>query len=78
MMVNFLNEKIDNKGMRLWENHEELFEMMAMNIILQMVAGERYNYEDEKMLELLNRLRTFVNFLGSLLAGPISAFPFLR
>ena len=78
MMVNYLNKKIDNEGMKLWDNQEELFEMMALNIIWQMVAGERYNYEDEDKQEILNQLRTFIKFCGNVIAGPINAFPILR
>ncbi len=42
------NRALDDRGLS-FDSRDELFNKVALNIIWQMSAGERYDYADEKM-----------------------------
>ena len=54
-----------------------LFGMMALNVIWQMAAGERYDYKDDKINTLINLMLDFNTFAVNVMSGPASSFPIL-
>ena len=75
-----LNEKIEEL---IGENDgivdlDKLFNKAALNIVWHFTAGERFDYNDEKM----NRFHFFVNSFARIgkdvVGGPVGVFPILR
>ena len=52
--------------------------MMSLNVVWQMISGQRYNYNDNKMGNLLKFIDYFSQLGKDILAGPVAAFPFLE
>ena len=52
--------------------------MMALNVVWQMAAGERFNFDENGMVNLLNIQQSINETLWSLQMGPLSSMPSLR
>ena len=59
-------------------NAEMLFLKVSLNVVWQMVAGERFGYDDARMEDLLKLILVFNQFAVEVLSGTIVAFPFLE
>eukprot|EP00095_Tigriopus_kingsejongensis_P005176 maker-scaffold237_size242172-snap-gene-1.39 protein:Tk05176 transcript:maker-scaffold237_size242172-snap-gene-1.39-mRNA-1 annotation:"cytochrome p450 2j3-like" len=62
----------------IMEHLQGVFDMTALNIVWSISAGTRYNHNDEKMRELMTIMEAFNRLGEDILAGPSSAFNFLR
>ena len=60
------------------DNLHEIFTMMALNVVWQMAAGERFNFDENGMVNLLNIQQSINETLWSLQMGPLSSMPSLR
>ena len=54
------------------------FNKAALNVIWHFTGGERFEYRDKKMQNLIKFLECFVIIGQDLFSGPLAVFPFLR
>eukprot|EP00090_Calanus_glacialis_P046719 TRINITY_DN9300_c0_g1_i1.p1 TRINITY_DN9300_c0_g1~~TRINITY_DN9300_c0_g1_i1.p1 ORF type:complete len:492 (-),score=90.51 TRINITY_DN9300_c0_g1_i1:97-1572(-) len=59
-------------------NLDKLFNKAALNIVWHLTAGERFDYEDEKMHKLHCFLESFMLIGKDIMGKPLGIFPFLR
>ena len=57
---------------------DKLFNKAALNIVWHLTAGERYDYDDEKMNKLYKFLESFVRMGKDIIGKPLGIFPILR
>ena len=75
-VVNKIKELIEeNNGI---VNLDKLFNKAALNIIWHLTAGERFDYEDEKMHMLHLFMESFIRIGKDIIGKPLGIFPFLR
>jgi len=59
-------------------NLDKLFNKAALNVVWNITAGERFDYEDEKMHKLHCFLESFMSIGKDIMGKPLGIFPFLR
>ena len=59
-------------------NFNELFTMMSLNVVWQMAAGERFNYDEPGMTKLLQFMQSINEILWELTFSPLTPMPFLE
>jgi cytochrome P450 family 2 subfamily J len=59
-------------------NLDEVFTMMALNVVWQMAAGERFNYDQDEMVKLLQFMQFINEVFWSIFASLLTPMPFLR
>ena len=57
---------------------DKLFNKAAMNVVWNVTAAERFDYEDENMKELYNFLELFMLMGKKIIGKPLGIFPSLR
>lgn len=75
-MVEFLKAKVRENP--VVSSLDEIFTMMALNIVWQMAAGERFNFDQEGMVNLLNFQQDINETFWSIMFSPLIVMPFLR
>ena len=66
------------KGKSIVNNFNELFTMMSLNVVWQMAAGERFNYDEGGMTKLLQFMQSINEILWELTFSPLTPMPFLK
>eukprot|EP00092_Neocalanus_flemingeri_P024855 GFUD01026951.1.p1 GENE.GFUD01026951.1~~GFUD01026951.1.p1 ORF type:complete len:495 (-),score=88.71 GFUD01026951.1:186-1670(-) len=59
-------------------NLDKLFNKAALNVVWNLTAGERFEYEDERMHKLHCFLESFMLIGKDIMGKPLGIFPFLR
>ena len=74
-IIKYFEDKGKNKAHISLTN---IFNKVALNIVWKIIAGERFDYEDQKLDELMQMIDSFNNVARTLQASPLALLPILR
>lgn len=77
-VARYMKEQMQDTGSWLCQDIEEVFLRSALNVVWQMVAGERFDYDHQNMGNLQDIIRKFNTFAQECFVGPFAVFPWLR
>nr|AKH03517.1 cytochrome P450 3082A1 [Paracyclopina nana] len=75
-LMDYLRQRI--KENPVVTNLDQIFTMMALNIVWQMAAGERFNFDEEGMVQLLTFEQDINETFWSIIFSPLIVMPFLK
>jgi cytochrome P450 len=73
--------KIINKRIAVMGGHvslDKVFNSAALNIVWNLIAAERFDYDDQKMLQLMEYVDNFMQLGKDVIGKPLSMIPALR
>jgi cytochrome P450 len=76
VLVRNINKRIEE--MRGHVSLDKVLNSAALNIVWNLIAAERFDYDDQKMLQLIDYVGNFMLLGKDVIGKPLGAMPFLR